>query len=56
MKDIKELEKLTFDQLKSMYVVLKLFNAYPKNVRKAILNQINQKMEKKRIKESINYG
>lgn len=53
MNNLRELETLSFEQLKSMYVFLKQFNAYPKPLRKAIVNQIKQKMEEKRIKESV---
>lgn len=43
-----ELDNLSYEELKNLYILLKNFNSYPKSLRKEIIKQLKQKMEEKR--------
>lgn len=43
-----ELDNLSYEELKNLYILLKNFNSYPKGVRKEIIKQLKVKMEEKR--------
>ena len=45
---INELDKLSYQDLNNLYILLKNFNSYPKGVRKQLLKQLREKMEEKR--------
>lgn len=43
-----ELDNLSYEELKNLYILLNNFNSYPKGVRKDIIKQLKVKMEEKR--------
>lgn len=43
-----ELDNLSYEELKNLYILLKNFNSYPKGFRKEIIKQLKVKMEEKR--------
>ena len=45
---INELDKLSYQDLNNLYILLKNFNSYSKGVRKQLLKQLREKMEEKR--------
>ena len=45
---VDELDKLSYQDLNNLYILLKEFNSYPKGVRKQLLKQLREKMEEKR--------
>ena len=45
--NVNELDNLSYEELKNLYILLNNFNSYPKDLRKEIIKQLKQKMEEK---------
>lgn len=49
--NINQLDKLSVKELESIYLLLKSFNVLTKSVKKTVLNNLKEKIEKKKLKE-----